>query len=107
MKSDLSYTFTFPPHEPTLPTATPGRVASALCRISARARWNPRQMDRLSVPMKVRQQRLGHGDASITLGIYTHTVGEDSLAVATQLGRIIWSQSLEILDANGRKLKTA
>jgi integrase len=32
-------------------------------------------MDRLSVPMKVRQQRLGHGDASITLGIHTHAVG--------------------------------
>jgi integrase len=64
-------------------------------------------MDRLSVPMKVRQQRLGHGDASITLGIYTHAVGEDSLAVAGQLGRIVWGQSLEILDANGRKLKTA
>ena len=64
-------------------------------------------MDRLSVPMKVRQQRLGHGDASITLGIYTHAVGEDSLAVAGQIGRIVWGQSLEILDANGRKLKTA
>ena len=64
-------------------------------------------MDRLSVPMKVRQQRLGHGDARVTLGIYTHTVGEDSLAVAGQLGRIVWGQSLEILDANGRKLKTA
>jgi integrase len=64
-------------------------------------------MDRLSVPMKVRQQRLGHGDASVTLGIYTHVVGEDSLTTASQLGRIVWGKSLEILDADGRKLKTA
>jgi integrase len=64
-------------------------------------------MDRLSVPMKIRQQRLGHGDASVTLGIYTHVVGEDSLTTASQLGRIVWGKSLEILDANGRKLKTA
>ncbi len=64
-------------------------------------------MDRLSVPMKVRQQRLGHGDASVTLGIYTHAVGEDSLTTASQLGRIVWGRSLEILDADGRKLKTA
>jgi integrase len=64
-------------------------------------------MDRLSVPMKVRQQRLGHGDARVTLGIYTHAVGEDSSTAAAELGRIVWGKSLEILDANGRKLKTA
>jgi hypothetical protein len=68
--------------------------ATVLCAAAA---------DRLSVPMKVRQQWLGHGDASITLGIYTHAVGEDSLAVAGQLGRIVggnrskfWTQT----DAN-------
>jgi hypothetical protein len=55
---------------------------------------------------KVRQ-RLGHGDASVALGVYTHAVGEDSLATASQLGRIVWSKSLEILDADERKLKTA
>lgn len=59
------------------------------------------------MPMKVRQQRLGHGDANITLGIDTYTAGEDSLAVAGQLGRIVRGQSLETLDANGRKLKAA
>lgn len=64
-------------------------------------------MDRLGVPMKVRQQRLGHVDASVTLGIYTHVVGEDSLTSDSQLGRIVWGKSLEILDADGRKLKTA
>jgi integrase len=64
-------------------------------------------MDRLGVPMKVRQQRLGHGDASVTLGIYTHAVGEDSLQAASDLGRLVWTKSSTILDANGRKLKTA
>jgi hypothetical protein len=66
VKSDLPYTFACLLYEPTPPTATAGRVAVALFTILVRARWNPRQMDRLSVPMKVRQRRLGHGDASIT-----------------------------------------
>jgi hypothetical protein len=47
-------------------------------------------MDRLSVPMKVRQQRLGHGDATVTLGFYTHAVGKDSLRAASELGGIVW-----------------
>jgi hypothetical protein len=53
------------------------------------------------------RQRLGYGDASVALGACTHAVGEDSLASASQLGRIVWSKSLEILNADGRKLKTA
>ena len=64
-------------------------------------------MDRLNLPMKVRQQRLGHGDPSVTLGIYTHVVGQDSLDAASQLGRIVWGKTLEIVDANGRRTKTA
>jgi integrase len=50
-------------------------------------------MDRLGVPMKVRQQRLGHGDATVTLGIYTHAVGEDSLKAASELGRLVWTET--------------
>ena len=38
---------------------------------------------------------------------YTRAMGEDSLAVARQLGRIVWGRCLGILDADGRKLKTA
>jgi integrase len=52
---------------------------------------NAALMDRFSIPMKVRQQRLGHSDPGITLGIYTHVVGEDSQAAADQLGRVVWA----------------
>lgn len=52
---------------------------------------NAALMDRFSIPMKVRQQRLGHSDPGVTLGIYTHVVGEDSRAAADQLGRVVWA----------------
>ena|ERR1700751_1913299 len=62
-------------------------------------------MDRLNVPMKVRQQRLGHDDAKITLDVYTHTAGQDSALAATELGRIVWGKSQEILDTNRTQIK--
>ncbi len=64
-------------------------------------------MDRFSIPMKVRQQRLGHSDPSITLGIYTHVAGEDSRAAASQLGRVVWGRVFEISAPNGLQMKTA
>lgn len=33
---------------------------------------NSTLMDRLSVPLKDRQQRLGHSDPTLTLAVYTH-----------------------------------
>ena len=70
-------------------------------------RGNDALMDHLSVPLKVRQQRLGHSDPRMTLGVYTHTTGEDSQAAAIDIGRIVWGESVEILDADGSKSKTA
>jgi len=55
-------------------------------------------MDRFQVPMKVRQQRLGHSDPKIALGTYTHVAGEDDARIATQLGKIldpIWDPNAE------------
>ena len=46
-------------------------------------------MDRLGVPLKVRQQRLGHSDPRLTLGVYTHVASEDDAKIAGQLGRIL------------------
>jgi integrase len=46
-------------------------------------------MDRLGVPVKVRQQRLGHSDPALTLGIYTHVVSEDDERPAEQLDGIL------------------
>ena len=57
---------------------------------------NAALMDRFGVPMKVRQERLGHSDASITLGIYTHVVGEDSRVAASRLGSVVWGLGQQI-----------
>ena len=46
--------------------------------------------------MKVRQERLGHSDASITLGVYTHVVGEDSRVAASRLGNVVWGLNQRI-----------
>ena len=54
-------------------------------------------MDRLNVPLKLRQQRLGHSDAEMTLGVYSHVAKEDDVRIAAQLG--------EILDPSGPFLK--
>jgi integrase len=44
-------------------------------------------MDRLNMPMTVRQERLGHAPGSpVTLAHYTHSVGEDNRNVADQMG---------------------
>ena len=50
---------------------------------------NATLMDRLGVPMKVRQQRLGHSDAKMTLGTYTHIASEDDVSIAERLGGIL------------------
>jgi integrase len=50
---------------------------------------NSTLMDRLGVPLKVRQQRLGHSDPSLTLGVYTHVASEDDERVAEQLDGIL------------------
>jgi integrase len=46
-------------------------------------------MDRLNVPLKLRQQRLGHSDAAMTLGVYSHVAQEDDVRFAAQLGGIL------------------
>jgi integrase len=46
-------------------------------------------MDRLGVPFKVRQQRLGHSDVTLTLDTYTHPVSEDDVRLAEQLDGIL------------------
>ncbi len=50
---------------------------------------NSTLMDRLGVPLKVRQQRLGHSDVSLTLDVYTHIQSEDDIRFAEQLDGIL------------------
>jgi integrase len=47
---------------------------------------NSTLMDRLGVPPKVRQQRLGHSDPSLTLGVYTHVASEDDVGLLMTFG---------------------
>lgn len=61
----------------------------ARCGLHAFRHANATLMDRLHVPMKIRQQRLGHSDPRITLGTYTHLASSDDERIATQLGEIL------------------
>lgn len=56
---------------------------------------NASMMDELSVPMKVRQQRLGHSDPRLTMNVYTRMASADDERIAEQLG--------DLLDAVGQK----
>jgi integrase len=47
---------------------------------------NNTMMDRWNVPLKVRQQWLGHSEPRLTLGAYTHVASEDDARIAAQLG---------------------
>ena len=50
---------------------------------------NSTLMDRLGVPLKVRQQRLGHSEVSLTLDVYTHVASEDDVRFAARLDGIL------------------
>jgi integrase len=46
-------------------------------------------MDLFGAPIKVRQHRLGHSTAAITLDRYTHLVSEDDRNVAERIDGIL------------------
>ena len=46
-------------------------------------------LDRMKAPLKVRQQRMGHASAEITLSRYTHVIDEDAKAVAASFDQFI------------------
>lgn len=52
-------------------------------------RTHATMMDRLGVPLKVRQERMGHTDPRLTLTAYTQPVSEDERRFVTQLARTI------------------
>jgi len=59
------------------------------CGLHAFRHFAASMMDRLNAPLKLRQQRLGHSDAEMTLGVYSHVAREDDLRTAAQLGEIL------------------
>jgi len=50
---------------------------------------NSTLMDHLGVPLRLRQERLGHSDSSLTLDVYTHVVSKDDARFTEQLDRIL------------------
>jgi integrase len=50
---------------------------------------NATLLDRMNSPMKIRQQRLGHTQAEMTLSIYTHVVDEDAREVAERFDKYL------------------
>jgi len=49
---------------------------------------NATLMDRMNVPMKTRQDRLGHADLGMTAR-YTHALAEDDRRIANQIGNLL------------------
>jgi hypothetical protein len=49
---------------------------------------NATALDRMNVPMKVRQERLGHVEVQTTIG-YTHLVSEGDRLLSEKLGEIL------------------
>jgi integrase len=64
-------------------------LESQRCGLHAFRHANGTLMERLGVPLKVRQQRLGHSDPRMTLCVYTHVASEDDKRIAGQLGKIL------------------
>ena len=61
---------------------------------------NATMMDRIGVPMRVRQQRLGHADESMTRH-YTHVASEDDRACADKLGESLFPACSHFNESDG------
>jgi integrase len=80
----------------------PKHLNIAKCGLHAFRHTNATLMDRLQVPMNVRQERLGHSDPKVTLGVYIHFSSEDDERIAFQLSEILDP----ILDPDAKNKKT-
>jgi integrase len=83
-----------PMHQPDICRYSLHPILAALnikrCGLKAFRHTNETLMDRLSTPMKVRQERLGHKAGSdITMQVYTHTLSADHRSVADKLGELL------------------
>lgn len=58
------------------------------CGFHAFRHGNETVMDQKSVPMAVRQSRLGHSDARTTM-LYTHIASEDGRKIAARFGELL------------------
>jgi integrase len=61
---------------------------------------NATLLDRVNAPLGVRRERLGHSDARVTIGTYTHAEEPDQRRVAEALGQLLSPKSAA-LDLDG------
>jgi integrase len=73
----------------TLFVAFPLRRLSPLAALHAFRHFAASMMDRLNAPLKLREHRLRHSDAAMTLGVYSHVAEEDDVRIAAHLGEIL------------------
>jgi integrase len=77
--------------------------------------FNASLMDSLGVPLKTRQERLGHAaTGSLTLDVYTHSTWEANVKAAETLGEKIWEavnaesfDSLTAANENGSEVEAS
>jgi len=66
------------------------------CGFHAFRHGNETVMDQESVPMAVRQSRLGHSDARTTM-LYTHIASEDGRKIAARFGELLTSSPTAVI----------
>jgi integrase len=60
-----------------------------LDKIAKRLRLPVAMLDQAGAPLKVRQKRLGHSDATLTLNVYTHVVDDDDRHAAVAIEKLL------------------
>ena len=63
-------------------------------------------MDVASLPLKIRQERLGHSDSRM-LGTYTHIINADELVFAERIGALLNPETQSQLRLNAPKFLPA
>ena len=74
------------------------RLGIPRCGFHAFRHGNETVMDQESVPMAVRQTRLGHSDARTTM-LYSHVVSEDGRRFAARLGDLLTKSETPVMTA--------
>ena len=74
------------------------RLGIPRCGFHAFRHGNETVMDQESVPMAVRQTRLGHSDARTTM-LYSHAVSEDGRRFAARLGDLLTKSETPVMAA--------
>jgi integrase len=74
------------------------RLGIPRCGFHAFRHGNETVMDQESVPMAVRQTRLGHSDARTTM-LYSHVVSEDGKRFAARLGELLTKSETPVMAA--------